>query len=157
MRGFVLPCHISRNVLDCVRRLATGWHPLPHRFRLMQLAPVRSKWLVKARALARSQHSKVTAAASASPHPAAVVSRLFGIYWSACSSVFPSFLCQLLKLLRATWHLNQLPLYLSRWLPFLLRHHLTSFSCHSLTVLFFSAHTAPLSYLTPPSPSLHTG
>lgn len=55
-----------------------------HRCRLMQFVSVRSKWHVKARALARSQHSKFTAAASATPHPAAFVSRLFGIYWSTC-------------------------------------------------------------------------
>lgn len=46
-----------------------------HQFRLMQFASVKTKWHVKARALACSQHSEFTTAASATPHPAAFLSR----------------------------------------------------------------------------------
>lgn len=108
---------------------------------------------MKARALARSQDSNCTIAARAAPHPAAFVTRFFGIFTVTCKSL----VCHLLKppvsMFKPFWvHLafkptpplqfpsiGSPPSSVIVFPPF-------SFSCVSLALFSFSLHfTAPLS------------
>lgn len=156
MRHFPRCAQLHQLPLSKWPRLKRSAHPI----RSMQSASVRSRWLVKARALACSQHSKFTRGAA--PDPAAFVSCLFAIYWPTCSSMaicrvpplfpnsqIPQFGVNLA--FKPASPLPSPPVPLpppsSSFLFFLLFTR--------LVVVFL--HTAPLSHLTPPSPSLHTG